>query len=166
MIWWALLSQDCPAFLANGLTFTGEVKLLFFLALVFGRGGIIGDGGVGSKRSPFGTLNLTSLLATVYLIPFSERSTPKFQALAWSPIGPDHQTSQPADYSVISIPSTTKYLWPALKFQDFRRLPQVTRCCLTTPSLGKHEKPSTFSRADRALSTTNSTGWCPVQMDD
>ena len=33
----------------NGLTFAGEVELLFFLALVFGHGGIIEDVGVGSN---------------------------------------------------------------------------------------------------------------------
>jgi hypothetical protein len=35
--------------IANGLTFAGEVKLLFFLALVFDHGRIIGDGGGGSN---------------------------------------------------------------------------------------------------------------------
>ena len=35
-----LFQRDRP----NGFTFTGEVKLFFFLALVFCHGGIIADG--------------------------------------------------------------------------------------------------------------------------
>ena len=35
--------------IANGLTFAGEVELLFFLALVFGHGEIIRGGGGGSN---------------------------------------------------------------------------------------------------------------------
>ena len=38
--------------IANGLTLGGEVKLFFFLALIFSHAGIIGDGdGVGSNGS-------------------------------------------------------------------------------------------------------------------
>ena len=36
-------------YVVNGFTFAGEFKLLFFFALVFGHGGIISGGDVGSN---------------------------------------------------------------------------------------------------------------------